>query len=69
MPHWPIIWHLLYRSLLRDSAEIKYSRTKNRIQYDTDRQGDIPDDAPPDYGTLRQNRGQVESYEPADGRP
>ncbi|MCS2442434.1 hypothetical protein NXX09_19755 [Bacteroides uniformis] len=26
--------------------------TKNRIHYDTDRQGDIPDDAPPDNGTV-----------------
>lgn len=25
---------------------------KNRIHYDTDRQGDIPDDAPPDNGTV-----------------
>lgn len=48
---------------------MKYSRTKNRIQYDTDRPGDIPDDAPQDYGTLRQDRGQAEPYEPADGRP
>ena len=26
--------------------------TKNRIHYDTDRQGDIPDDAPSDNGTV-----------------
>jgi len=25
---------------------------KNRIHYDTDRQGDIPDDAPSDNGTV-----------------
>ena len=28
------------------------SYTKNRIHYDTDRQGDIPDDAPSDNGTV-----------------
>lgn len=42
---------------------------KNRTHYDTDRQGDIPDDAPKDNGTVRQNRSQIEPYESADSSP
>lgn len=46
--------HLNKKSNTQDVVEQSLTNycTKNRIHYDTDRQGDIPDDAPPDNGTV-----------------
>ena len=48
MLHWSMFWPISYETCCATRCKKWNYYTKNRIHYDTDRQGDIPDDAPPD---------------------